>query len=87
VPSVRKTYVYFLLSNNLIKIGFTIDVQKRISCIRTMSPSPVKLLGFMEGGRDKESALHKKFASTRMHGEWFKKTDSLLNLIREACHG
>lgn len=82
-----KTYIYFLSSNNLIKIGLTTNIKKRMAAISTMCSAPIELLGFIDGNKNTEASLHQKFANIRSHGEWFNKTDDLINFIEGACNG
>lgn len=68
--------VYFLHSNDLIKIGFAGNVWGRLAEIRRLSPVPVNPLGFIavseyEESKRLEAALHELFAVYRRHGEWF----------------
>lgn len=81
-----KSFVYFLSSGELIKIGRTKDIHRRISCIKTMSPLPITLLGFIQGDKSKEKAIHNKFSNIRSHGEWFFKSTDLEAFIRDVCH-
>ena len=62
-----------------IKIGYTSkdDVRDRIAHLQTASPEPLNLLGFIEGEREKEQALHRLFSAHRLHGEWFDATPKI----------
>jgi hypothetical protein len=81
--------LYFILceSANLVKIGITNNIERRMGGLATQSPVPVKLLGHIEGGRAMESHLHARFAKIRHHGEWFQATPRLLKFVREALAG
>lgn len=57
--------------NTLVKVGRSVDVQERLSALRTMSPVPLTLLWQTLGGAELETALHRHFESCRSHGEWF----------------
>ena len=72
--------VYFIYSpeNNMVKIGTSDSAQRRYNTIKTMSPVPLIMIGSIEGSYEKESALHRKFNSSRQHGEWFL-VDDVLN--------
>ena len=65
-------YVYAIGNENIVKIGFSLRPDRRLSKVSSDSPLEVNLLGFVPGGRDKELALHNKFSSYRVNGEWFR---------------
>jgi hypothetical protein len=77
-----KQQVYFIRSSRsgLIKIGISSHPINRLRELRTSEP--VELLGTLQGGRDKELALHKQFAEHRVHGEWFTPSPCLIEFIR-----
>lgn len=53
------------------KIGRSKSVGIRLGTIQRMSPVPLSILWQTEGGSELESALHRRFGSQRVHGEWF----------------
>ena len=66
--------VYFALSKitNRIKIGAAKDPYTRLSSLQTGSPDVLAIeYVIYDGGRPTEKALHRKFCSDRLHGEWF----------------
>lgn len=82
------TYVYFIQGeqSRYIKIGYTHDLASRMAsfqlgageklqCIRTI------LFPDQKSAEDVETKLHKKFASFRLHGEWFLDAPDLMNFI------
>jgi T5orf172 domain len=73
--------VYFIQHgppDGLIKIGFSADIRSRIKSIQLLAPLPLRLLGHVPGGMEKESELHARFETSRHHGEWFSPTPDLL---------
>lgn len=78
-------WVYFLESqaNLYIKIGWTVNLDRRFRTISTMSPVPIKVLGVMAGGEEVERKVHFRFSESCHHGEWFEPSDSLHDFIRE----
>ena len=64
-----------------IKIGYSYDPVKRFGSLSTGSPIALELLGVMEGTRATERDLHQRFRRHRMHGEWFRPTRALLNVV------
>lgn len=81
LESARKQigYVYFLQSDahELVKIGVTNNVKKRIESIQIGCPCPLVLAGIItkatwDAARALESRLHRHFAEQRVRGEWFR---------------
>lgn len=73
-------WVYFVVCVDLgrCKIGFTSGkVEKRIKSLQTGSPSQLVLLVAHPGSTESERALHERFASSRVVGEWFDITPEL----------
>lgn len=83
--------VYFMESSDgLIKIGISIDPQKRLrevnrgsANVEGMRVGGVRLLGTMAGGRAQEKRLHHQFQHLRAAGEWFWATEELRETIKE----
>lgn len=75
--------IYFIQAGDLIKIGYTVDIKKRLIALRTSSPVALILLGIMPGGPKVEAELHERFASSRRHGEWFHRNARLIRFIKE----
>lgn len=79
----RRHYVYFILADlngqAAVKIGTTTDVDARLSALRIdgtkrpdgIDPASLQLLGWVEGDRELEVALHRAFLTHRLTGEWF----------------
>lgn len=66
--------IYFVrvAGQSLVKIGFAENVGERIGTLQTASPFELVLLGTIAAkSRKEEAALHKRFASDRVRGEWF----------------
>lgn len=78
-----KSWVYFIESkeSGLIKIGRSINPDKRFNTIRTMSPDELMFLGTIPEEVVTECQLHKKFSHLRKHGEWFEGESELRNFI------
>jgi hypothetical protein len=87
----KKSFVYFLEQNGLVKIGHSINPEKRLRELQseqndTIIPDQVdihaaKLLGVIRGGRAVENFLHVKFHERRIEGEWFTLDRSMKNKI------
>lgn len=77
--------IYFLLSpeTNTVKIGFTTNVDKRLSVLQTGSPYQLQLVKVISGSPRKEKQLHQKFAEYNIRGEWFTWCDTIKNYVDE----
>ena len=65
-----------------VKIGFVTgnSASGRFAELQVGSSVPLRLLGTLPGGRDKERELHQRFKHARVRGEWFKPSRELLML-------
>lgn len=79
----RPAFVYFLVSasTGLIKIGVTDLPRQRIGALRTQNADRLFLLGTIRCERAYERELHRRFAKSRRHGEWFAPSVGLLRFI------
>lgn len=77
-PPVRKdSVVYFFRSGPFIKIGTTTKLKHRLQNVQTSHPTPLVLVGSLKGDKRLERELHRRFASLRVNGEWFREVDDL----------
>ena len=78
--------VYFIGTDThisrLVKIGRTLDLQKRIDGLRNGSPVPLRLLACVRNYGGTEESLHSTFADVRAHGEWFDLGDDPMGTIQ-----
>jgi len=82
VPHIENSYfVYALFAQDLgggyVKFGISGNIGKRMSMIRGSCPLPVwgiAVLDVRTKSRAKciEKALHERFGSRKVHGEWFR---------------
>jgi hypothetical protein len=78
--------IYFIQDSSVghIKIGFTEGTaENRMKALQTGSPVGLEILCTSEGGREEEKALHLRFQSSWVHGEWFKPTSDIIRHIGE----
>lgn len=68
-------YVIGSPNMNIVKIGWTTNLSKRIRTIRTMSPVSLEILWSTPACDGMEYGLHGYFAAMRSHGEWFRFED------------
>ena len=81
--------VYFIESySGEIKIGRAVDPSVRLLDLQTGSPVGLRLIGSTPETKDmNERSLHRRFASFRLHGEWFRREPDLLAFIEEVLRG
>ena len=76
--------VYFLCSDNKIKIGFTKkSIDERIKQLNTGSPNKIYKLGWICGDKEKEKELHIRFSMYRIrnNSEWFFGEQEIIDYI------
>lgn len=76
---VSSQLVYFIGAGKAgpVKIGIAADPRARIASLQTGHYEPLTLLAVTAGGREAEVAYHARFASARLHGEWFARTPEI----------
>jgi len=75
--SDQRSVVYFFRSGPFIKIGTTTKLKHRLQNVQTSHPTPVVLAGAVRGDKRLERELHRRFATLRVNGEWFREVDDL----------
>jgi hypothetical protein len=78
------SYVYFLESNGLIKIGRAKSIKNRLRSLRSGSSSPIRLIHYVNGGKSQEAIFHKRFKHLRQHLEWFLLEEDLRDYLVSA---
>jgi hypothetical protein len=79
-----KIYFIQVQPGGPIKIGITDgDPSYRMSDLQTGCPWPLDLIGAITGSFGHELALHRRFSTIRMQGEWFQPTSELVATIQE----
>lgn len=84
VRSATNIYFVFAPQHNLIKIGQAIDINKRLSTLRSGSPAQLKLLAHVRFFGDLEGFLHAQLKEHQSHGEWFHAEDRVLSIVEAA---
>lgn len=74
--------LYLVKTNEFYKIGFTTNVEKRMSTYTTCNPV-IELLGIKEGTKNDESAYHLSFCNYEGTGEWYKIPEEIINEIKK----
>ncbi len=77
--------IYFVQNKarNAVKIGFSENLEARLKVLQTVSLDPLELIGTIEGDRDAEKELHKKFKDFKIRGEWFLMDSELKDFVRD----
>lgn len=65
-----------------VKIGRTINMDRRMSEIQTGCPLPLELVWFWPGGGANERGVHERLKCLRERGEWFHIPEALLRWIQ-----
>lgn len=80
--------IYFIQQDqtNLVKIGFSHNIKRRLATLQTASAYPLRLLGYCVGDPQKEHAIHEELSLSRVAGEWFHYTEQVYDAIRKYCH-
>ena len=75
--------IYFIqrASDKAIKIGFSYRLRDRMYGIKAEARDSLEILCIIDGGRPRETSLHKQFSESRLDGEWFSPCKSLLEYI------
>jgi hypothetical protein len=75
----RPAWIYFISDGDRVKIGYTArNPHRRLKQLQTGSSRRLYLLAAMPGTMADERALHERFASLRVSGEWFAIEPALL---------
>ena len=82
-----ESMVYFIIHTkyNAVKIGYTTNVDQRLSDLRTSCPvySDIELLFWFDGDSKEEAGFHRRFRMYRMDGEWFALEGELKVFVEE----
>lgn len=73
--------VYFIGNNELVKIGFTDNIQQRVSDFEGSLPFKFQIFAVIEGDEAKEQFLHNFFRKFHVEREWFKLSDEIKDFI------
>lgn len=79
----RKGFIYFYWIGNTVKIGFSIKPLNRLRGLETGAAEPPSRILVLPGTLADERRLHKRFDRQRSHGEWFRATVALNQIIQQ----
>lgn len=77
--------IYFVENpdNGFIKIGYSVNVPRRLKELRQADHPGLVFMGAMDGRLIDERELHNRFANLREKGEWFRRNPILLEMIEK----
>ncbi len=79
--------VYFIADpvRDVVKIGFSKDVRKRLKQLQTSNSNQLILLGYVQGSRIEEQYYHKLFSKDKSElvGEWFVLSDNIIDYLNQ----
>ncbi len=76
--------VYFVQKNDggPIKIGFSaVSIVMRVKSLQTANSNKLNIIGWIDGDKEIEQKLHRKFSDFNKIGEWFYPSDLLIGFI------
>lgn len=75
--------VYFIGmgGTDFVKIGFTGDIDSRLSKMRSDNPCDLRVLACYEGDRLLERSYHRKFVRSRVRGDWFRFSEEIKKFL------
>src|SRR5262245_9911338 len=76
-------YAIHAVGTTRVKIGFTTDLEKRLTMLQIGSPFPLELIFKMPGDMTAERKLHRHFQSRCVFGEWFEFTNGQIEQIKK----
>lgn len=75
-------FVYFIAGSGAVKIGYSSKPNQRLQALQKSTPNSLTLLKAVPGTVADEKALHRRFATYQIRGEWFRHADELASYIR-----
>ncbi len=79
--------LYFALCGDAVKIGVSSSPESRLDALQVGAPSKLYLLATIPEMGKKEAECHRRLAHLQLHGEWFRYTEEVDNLIKELQNG
>jgi len=79
----QQPVVYFVQIGDLVKIGTTISLPKRLTHFRAHAQQQPRVLLVLPGSYAEEKQLHEVFKADRVRGEWFTLSADLTEFMAE----
>lgn len=82
---ITRGLVYLIQSDIFYKIGYTIDLDKRLRSLQTGNPKPLTVAAVVEIDHPArlENELHRMFRHLQISGEWFRLDDEYVQQCKE----
>lgn len=81
IPMSRWLVYFIQAETGQIKIGRSTRIADRLLTLQQSSPVALKFVGWVPEHGRREIELHCTFAVDRLHGEWFRPSPRLIDLI------
>lgn len=79
-------YVFESPATGMLKIGRSVDPQKRLATGTTFCPDPEgRLIVVVSGAGNREQEVHRAFSAFHSHKEWFFDRQEIREWIAEGC--
>ena len=83
----QNEYIYFIKSENFVKIGYTLNIETRLQNLQGSNPHKLKLIYSIETDHALEILLHKYYQKNNKHhrNEWFIYdvfTERVINVLK-----
>jgi len=78
-------YLIEAQGTGLVKIGISINPDRRVKQLQTTSPAKLRLVSAFYGTINCERRLHSRFAEHNVQGEWFKDVCEIREYFRAEC--
>lgn len=77
--------IYFIRGKESgnIKIGFSINPEKRKSNLQTAHYEELEFIGIMNGSLEDESKIKEFFSEFKIRGEWYRPVKEVLDYVKE----
>lgn len=64
-----------------VKIGFTVDLERRFNTLQSASPWPLRVIASVPANKLSEPWIHGQLSAYRIGGEWFRWTPPVKSLV------
>lgn len=78
-------HIYVVGFRDYVKVGWSLTVKARLISLQGHLPENLVVYGVIEGTRDDEVALHRRFKHLRLNREWFRLGDPLESWVDNRC--
>ena len=75
--------IYFIQSLDMIKVGYTTNINERSKALMVGNPHGLIVIGTVKGIKEHETMIHNKLAKYRVSGEWFKNCEFVRRYIND----